>query len=87
MLDKNGVTQIPFAYLCENWGRPREWGQFLVPTDLPYHGGCVVSFGPLAGLWESPVSYFEGPQTPLPLLGGEAFSPLGEHLCLQAHVA
>ena len=64
MPDKNGVTQIPFAYLCENCGKPWEWGQFLVPMHLPYHGGSVVSFGPLAGLWESPVSYFEGPQTP-----------------------
>ena len=24
---------------------------------------------------------------PLPLLGGDGFSPLREHLCLQAHVA
>lgn len=59
-------------------------GAVLVPMDLPYHGGCIVSFGPLAGLWESPGSYFEGPQTPPPLLGGEGFSGLGEHLDLQA---
>lgn len=42
-------------------------------------GGCVVSFGPLAGLWESPVSYFESSDS-FPPWRGEAFSPLGEHL-------